>query len=123
MTRGIGVLFAAALLLSACGGSDPQSYSGLTEMGEALEGAGIGCGDLVVMDQPKDADAEKSLPTESGDCGGVQLFLFEDENARDKWLTLGGKFSEHVVTGPNWTVIAPDEDAAEEIADALGGET
>ena len=123
MTRGIAVLFAGAVLLSSCGGSDPQSYSGLTEMGEALEDAGIGCEDPTIIDQPKDADAGQSLPSESGSCGEVQLFLFEDESARDKWLNLGGTFSEHIVTGPNWTVIAPDEDTAEEIADALGGET
>jgi hypothetical protein len=123
MTRGIGVLFAAALLLSSCGGSDPQSYSSVTDMGEALQEAGVGCGDLKVVDQATGSGDEESLPSQTGNCGEVQLFLFEDESARDKWLTLGGTFSENIATGPNWTVIAPDEDTAEEIADALGGET
>ena len=117
------MLFGAALLLSSCGGSDPQSYASVTDMGEALQEAGVACDDLTAVDQATGAEGEESLPSQTGDCGEVQLFLFEDESARDKWLNLGGTFSEHIVTGPNWTLIAPDEDTAEEIANALGGET
>ena len=127
MTRAVGVLFGAMLLLSSCSGgsSEPelQSYESITDMGEALQDAGIGCGDLVDVEPPKGADADQRLPSEAGACGEVQLFLFADEAARDKWLTLGTAFSGNVVTGPNWTVIAPDEDTADEVADALGGET
>ena len=126
MTRTAVALVGATMLLVSCsgGGSEPEleSYASIVDMGEALQDAGIGCGDLVDTEPPEDADAGERLPSEAGTCGDVQLFLFEDENARDKWLTLGSSFG-NVVTGPNWTVIAPDEDTADEIADALGGET
>jgi hypothetical protein len=123
MTRAVPLLVALLLLSSCSDDPDPRSYDSVADMGETLEDAGIGCGDLVNVEPPEGEDANQRLPEEAGSCGEVQLFLFEDEAARDKWLTLGTSFSGNVVSGPNWTVIAPDETTADEIADALGGET
>jgi hypothetical protein len=127
MFRTTLAVIGVAGLLGACGGSDPRSYPGVDALAEALRDGGVECSDLVVADAPTGEDAGKSLPKDAGTCGsddeGLQLFVFADVEARDKWLTLGKMFSENVVTGPNWTVIAQNEDAAERVADALEGET
>ena len=125
--RTIPALCLVALLVAGCDGDEPKSYSSITAMAADLEAGGVDCGDPVLVDLPTAENGAETLPAETGNCSSgddsIQLFVFDDAEARDKWLNLGSRFSEDVVTGPNWTVIAPDGGSAEEIADALGGET
>ena len=125
--RTIPALCLVALSLASCGGDDPTSYASITDMAADLQAGGVDCADATVRDLPAAENGSETLPSESGSCTSgddtIQLFVFDDTDARDKWLNLGSRFSNDVVTGPNWTVIAPDEGSAEDIADALGGET
>ena len=104
-----------ALLLASCS-PGPESYKDVDAIVTAMGEADLAC-DEVPSEPPGD------IVRDQGTCrtGGSEhdIFVFEDEKARDRWLVVGGGIGE-VVVGPNWVVV-PGEDA-DDVADALDGE-
>jgi hypothetical protein len=106
-----------ALLATGCSGG-PETYTGVDELVSALEAGGVECTNVQI-------GGGAQLVKESGGCAWERrplgLFVFSDERNRDDWLQVGRSFGSEVI-GPNWVVIAPDDDGAAEIAGALDGE-
>ena len=101
-----------AVALAGCGGG-AEEYPSVGDIAVALGDEGIDC------------DIEESSPGELvadyGICGDLDLFVFDDEGDRDRWLEVGADLGE-VVVGPNWAILPDNDDDAEDIADALGGD-
>jgi len=115
----VKALIAAVLslfLLVACSGQ-AETYSTTAELTGALQDEGVSCADLT-------QDSAAELVTERASCSvsgtDVDIYLFDDETDRERWLEIGAGLGE-VVLGPNWAIATTDEDLSREIADALGG--
>jgi hypothetical protein len=128
-----------ALLLALCSvaagcGRDAQRFGSARALVEALNDGGAECAGYAASTPVPEATSGpafqtgsgESLVDESGTCSigsaTVQVFTFASVADRDRWLTLGRKIGP-VVVGPNWTVLAPDRQTADEIAGATGGTT
>lgn len=101
-----------AVVFAACGGG-PDEYDSVGDIAAALSDEGIDC--EITTSSPG------RLVADYGTCGELDLFVFDSEEDRDRWLNVGADLGE-VVIGPNWTVLARSKGDAREIADALGGD-
>ena len=99
-----------ALLLGGCS-STAASYDSAAQIGTELRDAGIECSDF-------DASSGAELVRDQGSCSGNDIYVFADEETRDRWLSVGAGLGE-VVVGPNWAVVTDDP---KPVADALGGD-
>ena len=102
---------AAAALFAGCSGGAGE-YGTVADVAAALEDAGIACRSV-------ESSPAAELVAEQGTCGGHDLYVFDDEGARDRWLEVGAGLGD-VVVGPNWAIVPGDGAGA--IADALGGD-
>jgi hypothetical protein len=102
---------AVSVLVAGCGGG-PETFSSVAGVAAALEDEGIDCRSV---EPARSGD----LVAEQGTCDGHDLYVFDDEGDRDRWLAVGEGFGD-VVVGPNWAIV-PD-DRAQDIADALRAE-
>lgn len=105
----------AALALVSCS-PEPETYGDVNAVAAALEEADLSCVE-VSTSPPGD------IVRDQGTCKAAgsehDIFVFADEDARDRWLEIGGGLGE-VVVGPNWVVI-PDGESGP-VAEALAGE-
>lgn len=102
---------AAAALFAGCAGGAGE-YESVADVAAALEDEGIACPSV-------ESSPAAELVAEQGTCGGHDIYVFDDESARDRWLEVGAGLGD-VVVGPNWAIV-PGERAGS-IADALGGD-
>jgi hypothetical protein len=101
-----------AVVFAGCGGG-PDGFESVDDIAAALSDEGIDC--------EIETSSPGRLVADYGTCGALDLFVFDSEGDRDRWLNVGADLGE-VVVGPNWTVLADSEGDAREIADALGGD-
>jgi hypothetical protein len=97
------ILVASSVLAAGCS-EGPPSFSSAEELADA-----IGCTEL------ETGEAERVQETGTCDFEGERLtmFVFEDAEQRDRWLTFGKRLSKDLITGPDWAVDPPDGKAAE----------
>lgn len=106
------VCVVVAVVFAGCGGG-AEEYPSVGDIAVALGDEGIDC-DI-------DSSSPGELVADYGTCGELDLFVFDDEGDRDRWLKVGADLGE-VVVGPNWTILLDDAGEAQKIADALGGD-
>jgi hypothetical protein len=102
---------ALSVLVAGCGGG-PEEFATVADVAAALEDEGIACASV-------ERSPSGDLVVEQGTCDGHDLYVFDDESDRDRWLAVGAGLGD-VVVGPNWAIVT--DGAAQEVADALGGE-
>lgn len=102
---------AVSVLAAGCSGG-PDEFASVADVAAALEEEGIDCPSV----KPSSSG---ELVAEQGTCDGHDLYVFDDEADLDRWLRVGAGLGD-VVVGPNWAIVT--DGAAQEVADALGGE-
>ncbi len=109
---------ALALVGSACT-QEAASYESVAAVVSDMEAAGVSCKELVTS-------SEAQLVKESGRCtvGGseVDVFIFDDEEEREKWLQLGDLIKSELLVGPDWTVRVNDDDVRADLEEALNAD-
>src|SRR3990170_191395 len=111
----IVITLTCALLFAACS-SGPDGYGDVDEVVSALREGGIECNE-VQTGRPAEVVSEQA--TCRADGGEYSIFVFANEEKRDRWLTVGAGLGE-IVVGPNWAIDPGDD--AQAVADALGGD-
>jgi hypothetical protein len=101
-----------AVVLTGCSGG-AEEYPSVGDIAVALGDEGIEC-DI-------DSSSPGELVADYGTCGELDLFVFDSEDDRDRWLKVGADLGD-VVVGPNWAILPDDDGDAREIAEALGGD-
>ena len=102
---------AIVVFFTGCAGG-AQEYSSVDALAAALGDEGIRCGSV-------EETTAGDLVADQGSCDGHDLFVFDGEQDRDRWLEVGAALGE-VVVGPNWAIVP--NGSAQDIADALGGD-
>jgi hypothetical protein len=103
------------------------------EIGDTLAQAGLGCLSVIRNEPPAPGDGATDGPTESALCsiGGtddlegpaVHALILVYDTDRDERDRTGPEPSGHaLIYGDRWEVWVPAREAAEAVADALGGE-
>jgi hypothetical protein len=117
------VILSVAGVLGACG-STPEPYATADAVAAGMNDAGVDCEGFATTEAPQEVPREhESLVEEQGVCavGGetITIRTFEDEEARDDWVAVGGKVVGSLAVGPNWVVAGRSEALIEDIAEAL----
>jgi hypothetical protein len=110
--RAVVLACVAVSVLAAGCDRGPEEFATVADIAAALEDEGIDCPSV-------ESEPSGDLVAEQGTCGGHDLYVFDDEKDRDRWLSVGAGLG-NVVVGPNWAIVPGD--AARDIADALGGD-
>ena len=105
------VCVVVAVFVTGCS-RGPDSFAGVADIAAALEEEGIDCPSV-------EPSSSGELVAEQGTCDGNDIYLFDNERDLDRWLSVGGGLGD-VVVGADWAVVPGG--AAQDIADALGGE-
>ena len=108
----VSLCVVTAVVFAGCGGGADE-FESVKDMAAALSDEGIDC--------EIETSSPGRLVADYGTCGELDLFVFDSEDDRDRWLKVGSELGE-VAVGPNWTILPDDEADAQKIADALGGE-
>lgn len=116
------LLLVSALLLVAC--QKPESYEDAASLVRALDQAGFTCHDDPVRPEtgPATSVFGSALTCDLAEAGETTFVTFTDDAQKEQWLSFVSTFSGEVVTGANWGIVTQDRDAAQEMAEALGGE-
>ena len=116
------LLVTASLLFAAC--QKPESYEDATALVRALDQAGFTCHDDPVRPDtgPATSVFGSALTCDLAEAGETTFVTFTDDAQKEQWLSFVSTFGDEVVTGANWGIVTQDRDAAEEMAEALGGE-
>jgi hypothetical protein len=103
----------------------PERYESLQTMAEALKEKGMACGALEYQDmeaagQPSVSEFATCYLMEHQELN-IEMWLFETKADRDKWLT-SFRGQTMAIYGPDWVVTPNDEERADAVLGALGGE-
>ena len=105
------LLVVVAIVFAACSGAADE-YANAAALAAALDEGGVRC-------EMTPSETSASLVADEGTCDGYEIYVFDDEQKRDRWLSVGASLGE-VVVGPNWAIVS--NDGAQDVAEVLDGE-
>lgn len=112
----VGVVFAALLVLTGCGGSTP-SYSSAQAAATKL-----GCSNY----QDEATDDLQYFVTAAGTCTfkgtDVTINWYDSKSAKKQYVEVADYFGGGMLVGDNWTIDCTSKTTCQTIAKALGGE-
>jgi hypothetical protein len=131
MKRSLLALVLASAFFAACADDRAAPYRSVDALVSALAEDGMTCDELTARTaRPAQGAAalvvaSESLVREYGSCSvgedPVEIYIFSDRAHRDKWMTLGSRYRNSLVVGPQWAIGSASRATVHEIADALEG--